>query len=411
MACSTDQIAKWSGTAWVCAAVSSLAPAPVQLKPQILRRNNIDGAANTGQYSSTTIGVDGFPIIAYYDQGNLNLKVAHCDNIQCSTSTAVLLDSTGDVDKFPSIAIASGGLAVISYYDQTNGALKIAFCADIACSSASLATVDNNNNVGQYSSIAVAASGLLAISYYDATSLDLKLAVCNNTTCGISSTYNFFTVDSAGDVGKWSAIAFGNTNTVGFTERIVIAYFDNTNKTVKLAFCSSSTCTSPVYALVETLGTDSADGISMVLGENNAPLLSYYKRSSANLASARIAVCDTPACSTPVLHSGGSGGFREQLSSITVGRDGFPIAAFGGLVTDCDASGSGTTPRVIRCLDATCASLSASFITSFLSQSLSMTIGIDGVPFISGQRCSSGGSTIGTLHCSDASCAAGYRRR
>ena len=412
VACSTDQIAKWSGTAWVCAAVSSLAPAPAQLKPQTLRRNNIDGAVNTGQYSSTTIGVDGFPIIAYYDEGNQNLKVAHCDNVQCSTSTAVLLDSTGDVGKFPSIAIATGGLAVISYYDQTNGALKVAFCADIACSSASIATIDNNNNVGQYSSIAVALSGFLAISYYDATTLDLKLAVCGNTPCSTASTYAFFTVDSVGDVGKWSAIAFGNTNTTAFSsERIVIGYFDNTNKTVKLAFCSSSTCASPTFAVVETLGTDSADGISMVLGENNAPLLSYYKRSSATAALARIAVCDTPACAVPLLRSGGSGGFREQLSSITVGSDGLPIAAFGAAVTDCDAGASGTQLRVIRCVDAACASLSASFTGFFVAQSPSMTIGIDGVPFISGERCASGGSTIATLHCSDAGCAAGYRRR
>ena len=411
VACSTDQIAKWSGTAWVCAAVSSLAPAPTQLKPQTLRRSNIDGAANTGQYSSTTIGVDGFPVIAYYDQGNQNLKIAHCDNIQCSTSTAVLLDSTGDVGKFPSIAIAPGGLAVISYYDQTNGALKVAFCADIACSSASIATVDSNNNVGQYTSIAVAANGSLAISYYDATTFDLKLAVCNSATCVSSSTYNFFTVDSVGDVGKWSAIAFGNTNTTGFSERIVIGYFDNTNKTVKLAFCGGFSCASPTFAVVETLGTDSADGISMVLGENNAPLLSYYKRSSATAALARIAVCDTPACAVPVLRSGGSGNFHEQLSSITVGSDGLPIAAFGAATADCDASAGGTIPRVIRCLDATCASLSASFTGSLFAQSPSMTIGIDGVPFISGQRCATGGSTISTLHCSDASCAAGYRRR
>lgn len=77
-------------------------------------------------------------------------------------------------------------------------------------------------------------------------------------------------MDSAGDVGKWSSIAFGNTNTTSFSERIVIAYFDNTNKAVKLAFCDGSGCSSPTFAAVESLGTDSADGISMQLGQNNA---------------------------------------------------------------------------------------------------------------------------------------------
>ena len=177
VACATDQIANWSGTAWVCAALSSLVPSPAPLRPQLLSRSNVD-VANTGQYSSTTIGVDGFPIIAHHDQGNLDLKVAHCEDIQCSTSTTATLDSAGDVGKFPSIVIATYRLAVISYFDQTNGALKIAFCADIACSAANVATVDNNNNVGQHTSITVASNGRIAISYYDATALDLWLAVC-----------------------------------------------------------------------------------------------------------------------------------------------------------------------------------------------------------------------------------------
>lgn len=413
----TNGLALGSGTRNTPAAVQSFLlagcgqAAATKLKPRVLKRN-VD-VVNTGQYSSTTIGSDGFPIIAYHDQGAGHLKVAHCDDIECSTSTITTLDATGNVGKFPSITVGPDGMAAISYYDQTNGALKLAVCANVACSTAALMTVDNNNNVGQYSSIAIGEFGKLAISYYDATSFDLKLAVCQNfPTCTAGGLgFNFFTVDSAGDVGAWSAIVYGNTTGSGFSSRLTIAYFDNTNNTVKLAFCSGSTCTAPAFAVVESLGTDSADGISLVLGDNNAPVLSYYKRSSATSALARIAICDGPNCAAPLLRTGGSSGYREQLSSITIGSNGFPVAAFGAATADCSTGGSGTIHRVVRCHDATCASLSASFPSFALGQSPSMTIGVDGNPFFSLEACGSSGSRLSVMHCGDASCSDGYRRR
>ena len=43
----------------------------------------LDSASNVGRYSSVTIGVDGLPLISYYDLTNSALKVAHCANRFC----------------------------------------------------------------------------------------------------------------------------------------------------------------------------------------------------------------------------------------------------------------------------------------------------------------------------------------
>jgi hypothetical protein len=39
---------------------------------------------NVLEFTSITIGVDGLPIISYYDNTNLDLKVAKCSNALCA---------------------------------------------------------------------------------------------------------------------------------------------------------------------------------------------------------------------------------------------------------------------------------------------------------------------------------------
>ena len=43
----------------------------------------MDSAGNVGLVTSVTIGLDGLPLIGYYDITNGDLKVAHCANAFC----------------------------------------------------------------------------------------------------------------------------------------------------------------------------------------------------------------------------------------------------------------------------------------------------------------------------------------
>lgn len=75
-----------------------------------------------------------------------------------------------------------------------------------------------------YVSVVIGADGLPLIAYYDVTAKTLKLARCTNVPC---SSATVSTIDATADVGQYSTIA---TNLAG---RFVIAYHDATNKDLK----------------------------------------------------------------------------------------------------------------------------------------------------------------------------------
>ncbi len=71
-----------------------------------------------GEYSSITIGADGFPIISYHYINGTNggLKVAHCGDADCSTSTITFADyGIGDRGLHTAITIGADGLPLVSY--------------------------------------------------------------------------------------------------------------------------------------------------------------------------------------------------------------------------------------------------------------------------------------------------------
>jgi len=90
---------------------------------------------STGSRSSIAIGADGFGVVSYNNAATDNLEVAHCANLECTNVTHVtLLDEFGDLGHGgTSVAIGMDGLPLVSYYDITNTDLKVAHCADAAC--------------------------------------------------------------------------------------------------------------------------------------------------------------------------------------------------------------------------------------------------------------------------------------
>jgi hypothetical protein len=114
---------------------------------KVVRCNSIDCAApdspvfvdetgNVGFYSSLELDADGLPIVSYYDQTNGNLKVVQCGNPYCSDGNRISVpDSVGEVGQYTSLALDSAGYPVVAYYDVTNEDLKVLTCANgyLAC--------------------------------------------------------------------------------------------------------------------------------------------------------------------------------------------------------------------------------------------------------------------------------------
>ena len=58
----------------------------------------LDSEGNVGIETAIAIGVDGKPIVSYYDATGFQLKVAHCNDTRCVTGASVhVLDRAGDV--------------------------------------------------------------------------------------------------------------------------------------------------------------------------------------------------------------------------------------------------------------------------------------------------------------------------
>jgi hypothetical protein len=199
----------------------------------------VDATASVGAPNSIAIGADGLPIISYYDGTSGDLKVAHCNEPLCvggdESKTAV--DTTGDVGSSSSITIGADGLPIISYYDSTNGDLKVTHCNDVQCAGGdeTKTAVDTTGDVGSSTSITIGADGLPIISYYDTTNHDLKVAHCNDVLCA-GGDESKTTVDGTGDVGSRTSI------TIGADGLPIITYLDNTNVTLKVAHCANALC-------------------------------------------------------------------------------------------------------------------------------------------------------------------------
>jgi len=188
----------------------------------------VDATGNTGAYTSIAIGVNGFPVISYRDVTNGDLRVAACADVTCSTAATTLrtVDATGDTGFFTSIAIGTNGFPVISYFDNTNVDLRVAACANVTCSTATTTTVDPSLFTGYDTSIAIGVNGFPVISYRDGSNADLRVAACANVTCSTATTT---TVDATGDTGNNTSIA------IGVNGSPVISYYDATNGDLRFA--------------------------------------------------------------------------------------------------------------------------------------------------------------------------------
>ena len=168
----------------------------------------VDHLGFVGDDSSLAIGADGLPVISYYDS-NGSLKVAHCGSVTCrprSANTVTTVDSAR-VGLYNSIAVGVDGLPVVSYWDLSNKDLKVAHCGNVTCTAGNtLTTVDSAGFLGEFSSIAIGADGLPVVSYLH-SGVGLKFAHCGNVTCTEATTLT--AVDSAGSVGRATSATVG----------------------------------------------------------------------------------------------------------------------------------------------------------------------------------------------------------
>jgi hypothetical protein len=378
IACSNNQIAKWSGSAWICASAAT------------------GGSSGTVTNIATGVGLSGGPITA---TGTIGLTPGQLlPTVACATDQTVQWSGTewvcapslqtqltscpivGQVPQvgmggsivcgalppavtkfkdgdYPSVAVSADGLPVISYHDNLNYDLVVIKCGNISCSgNNTVSTVDAVGVVGLYTSIAVPADGLPVISYYDSSNDYLKVAKCGNASCSSGNTVT--TVSTFG--GFFTSIAISAD---GFP---IVSSFDGFR--LDVAKCGDPTC-SVGNRLLTTIATSlySVLSTSIAVPADGLPVVSYYDE----LLDALIVVkCGNASCSS------GNTSAQPDLglySAVAVSADGLPIIAY----TKSDLL------TVAKCGNATCTS--GNTVSSLGSVGLlaSIVVPADGLPVIS----------------------------
>lgn len=359
---------------------------PAYAVPNSIVNVDINGV---GQYASMAVDVQGLPIISYYNAAQQKLKVAHCFDKNCSTFNSIVTpDAASNIGEFTAIALDHNGNPVVSYYDISHTALKVLHCGNSSCTTGNtITTPDATGTAGQYTAITVDASNRPVVTYYYPTKGILRVLHCGNPAC--SSSNIIVEPDTATSNGVQSSIKL---NSLG---NPVIAYFDFTNKSLKVLHCGNANCTAGNNIVTADSGNDVGRYPSLVLDGKANPAISYLDLTNGKL---KIIRCGNNLCSagntitTPVTSSGVAGYF----SSLVLASSGFPVVSFFNLTNG--------ALNVLRCGNATCTSGNTFTVPDSGNVGEYTTLALDasGFPVVSYYDFSHGALKV--LHCGSLTC-------
>ncbi|MEO8267382.1 MAG: hypothetical protein ABI706_17920 [Ilumatobacteraceae bacterium] len=368
---------------------------------ELMTSSNPDLSASNGAYSSMKLDSNGFPVISQYDPAFGDLRLTRCYDPACVVAHSNIVDDGGVdmVGAYTSLVLDSNEFPVISYYDVSNGDLKLAHCNDADCSGGDDPSnvVDSTSDRGQYSSLALDSLGKPVISYYDATSHRLLLAHCNDTDCAGGNdapSLVVLTGEGPDDVGKYSSMALDL-----FDQFPTIAYYNATQGDLKLIHCTNQNCTGAQSSvLVDGTGADVGANLSMTLDLASNPVISYYDATNLGLSIAR---CDDTACAIPAI--------SQPLVSLTGPIDtsiAMDNTADVAVVSYIDFSNPpDVVMRIVRCADATCSAVASSTPDSVVGElpaNTALVLDFHGNPTIA--RFDSVASRLTVTRCTDPMC-------
>jgi hypothetical protein len=347
-------------------------------------------SADVGEYPSIAIGVDGLPLISYWDKASGDLKVIHCETLNCSQDSTFVVDSLGNVGKYSSLAIGSDGLGLIAYLNLDNATIRVAHCTNIECST-STTSIATLVSTADWLSLNIGPNGLGYISYYDPATQDLMLAICNNVPCSSAATQTVMAGGQGVMYGKVNALTFLGDGHAFIAQRGEIS---GVGGEFYMNECTNAQCSAQTTWIIDS---DPPTDISLAVGPDGVLWSAYVKNNGLYL---RRFIEDGTGnnLDTPIATN-------VKYPSIAVLPSGLPIISFydatsGDLkvVTFHRITVPTAAPWTLD-IEYVAISLDTLNNTGLYS---SMTIGADGNPIIAYHEES--GGDLKVIHCSHPSC-------
>jgi hypothetical protein len=265
-----------------------------------------DTGGTVGRYTSLALDSSGNPVVSYFDSTNGDLKIVHCNDANCDPTpgfpgngpeSVASPDTAGTVGLYTSLALDAGGNPVVSYWDVTNGNLKIMHCNDVNCNPTpgfphngpeSFASPDNTADVvGLYTSLALDGSGNPVVSYFDSTNLEPKVMHCNDANCA-GANESISSPATAGDGGEYTSLALDGS---GYP---VVSYYQGAGSSLAVMRCNDPNCAGvqESFAFPDSAGTvGQYTSIALDIADN--PVVSYLDATNFDL---KLLHCSDPYC-------------------------------------------------------------------------------------------------------------------
>ncbi len=274
----------------------------------------VDGAGDVGEYSSLELNEYGFAVISYYDGSNSNLKLAVCNNIACTSPDLIVVDSSKPVGKFSSLKLNSNDLAFISYQDGGSFSVKYAACDTVNCNSPTLTPgIDSD---ARDSSLTLNHNGNAVISTHGFGDLTTRIIVCGDLACSLANRTRSVLDHST---SYYTSVVINDNNFP------VVSYYDGENGNLKLATCGNVSCTFSDIVTVDSSTNDTGLYSSMMLNDSGDPVISYKHLTYKTL---ELAICKDAACTVKTSKRVDSINPIGSTTSLALDSNGFPTISY-----------------------------------------------------------------------------------
>jgi len=246
-----------------------------------------DGPNDVGQFSSLTIDSGGLPVISYYDSTDGKLKLAHCADADCAGATIGAVDTgdgTDDVGQFSSIGLNE--FPIVGYYNATADQAKVVYCGNADCTSiSSVAMV--KADAGSYLSMTLDGLGAPVLAYltFDGS---LEVAHCDAAECGAPA----FGTPQTGLLGNPLGTSVAVDQATDFP---VVSYIDDSGSELfmRVIHCSDAACVVDPVSSTPDLVIANPANTSIVLDANGVPTISRF---DSDISQLTVTHCVDPLC-------------------------------------------------------------------------------------------------------------------
>jgi hypothetical protein len=408
-ACAANQIPKWSGSAWACAAdnagsgggVTSVATgtgltggpitgtgtvsvADLGIGTALLADNAVtfqklaDGSVGSSKLASGSVGstqIDSFSVqrrvSALCSRGVPMIGINQDGTPICDNPARTLAFTTNRV----SVAIRADGRPLLA---RDGGSLYD--CADVNCTSGTDVAV----NAGLDVSMALRSDGRAVMAVGSASVQ--SLVICGDTTC--SPGLRVVRTLDTGNLGLFSGVALRADNTP------LVTYFEFNTGQTRLYVCNDPTCASGTIRTITASPSYTPSGIR--IRSNGSPMIAL--RDYVGFGGNGLYDCNDAACSSGSIRALGSGGSIRFLLGLAVRSDNRAI------VVGVNNSG----PVLHDCADSVCSSnVARPFDTGGSISASAAVIRGDGRPLLA---YGGYGGQVKLFDCADAACTSGTVR-